>query len=262
MEIEIGCSTLCFLLTKNLRDGLKEFKKNNIHAVELVDEYPIRLNKRRVEIIKSFDFEYSVHCPFVHLMLPHPDKMIRRFYLKLIEKSLKFAKEIHASEYVLHGGVIPKIYLEQEGGKPRIYFLDLWIKEVAPLLENLGNIKILVENLSPKEVFGFSEDFDYIKEKIRNIELCFDVAHAIVFNTFEKWIEKDFSYIHLSDNNLKDDEHLAIGEGKIDFENILRRILEKSENKRIKIILEVRSFNGCLKSIEALEKIIEKIKNR
>lgn len=260
MQIEIGCSTLCFLLTKNLKDGLKEFKKNNIRIVELVDEYPLRLNKRRLQIIKSFDFEYSIHCPFVHLMLPHPDKIIRRFYLKLIEKSINLAKDIGAKEYVLHGGVIPKVYLEQEGGKQRKYFLDMWIKDVAPILENCEATKILVENLSPKEIFGFVEDFDYIKENIKNIELCFDVAHAIVFNNFDKWIERDFSYIHISDNNLKEDEHLAIGEGKIDFENILRRILEKLKEKRLKIIIEVRSFNSCLKSIEALEKIIKKIK--
>lgn len=259
MEIEIGCSTLCFLLSKNLREGLKELKKNNVRVVELVDEYPQRLDKRRVEIIKSFDFEYSVHCPFVHLMLPHPDKKIRRFYLKLIKNSLNFTKEIGAKEYILHGGVIPKVYLQQDGAKPRKYFLDLWIKDVAPILEGCEQFKILVENLSPKEIFGFVEDFDYIKEKIKNIELCFDIAHAIVFNNFEDWIKRDFSYVHISDNNLKEDEHLAIGEGKIDFENILRRVFEKCKSNRIKMIIEVRSFDDYLKSIKNLEKIIEKI---
>ncbi|MCX6329103.1 MAG: sugar phosphate isomerase/epimerase, partial [Bacteroidia bacterium] len=55
-------------------------------------------------------------------------------------------------------------------------------------------------------------------------------------------------HYHLHDNNGKEDSHVAVGEGTIDFEPVMKAI---QKNKVIPVI-EVATFEGVLKSIQKL----------
>jgi sugar phosphate isomerase/epimerase len=56
-------------------------------------------------------------------------------------------------------------------------------------------------------------------------------------------------HYHLHDNNGKEDSHVAVGEGTIDFEPVMKAI---QKNKGMPVI-EVATFDGVLKSIQTLK---------
>ncbi|MEM7826910.1 MAG: sugar phosphate isomerase/epimerase family protein [Candidatus Aenigmatarchaeota archaeon] len=248
----IGCSTLYGLLTNTIDEILKNFHDNNISAVELVYEYPHIYSKEEIKAIKGFDFDYSMHCPFIYLVFTHPNPAIRKVIIRMIEKSLDAGRKIGIKEYVIHGGLVPMPYKRLIGGKPHTYFLDLWINEIRPIIKKARDygIRILAENLSPREIFGNPDDYEYIKNKVPELGFCFDIAHAVVYGNIERWLSYKTNYIHITDNNLTEDQHLAVGDGKIKFNEILPKL-----SKNIKIIAEPLSFEDCILSVERIKKM-------
>ena len=75
-----------------------------------------------------------------------------------------------------------------------------------------------------------------------------DVGHAYLNFCLEEFLRVPAGHYHLHDNNGTEDTHVAVGEGTIDFAPVMKVI---QENKIIPVI-EVATFNGVQKSIEAL----------
>jgi sugar phosphate isomerase/epimerase len=259
----IGCCTAHEMWKKSLEEILEEIKKIGINFVQLTYEYPHLFKKRDIETIKSFDFEYSMHGPFVHLLISHLNPRIRKTFIKIIKDSIMIAEKIGAKEYIIHGGVIPGIFkraLEKKGIDSRKYFLDIWIKEMKPIIEN-SDIKFLVENVKEDEIFGKPEDYLYAKSKISNLGFCFDIGHAAAFGKIEDWLNFETNYFHLSDNDMKNDLHLPIGKGNIPFEkffSMIENLRNPQKRKNVKIVLEME-ICGCKESIEKINEILSKI---
>lgn len=259
----IGCTTSHEMWKKPLKEILEDIKKIGINFVQLTYEYPHLFKKKDIETIKSFDFEYSMHSPFVHLLISHLNPVIRKAFIKIIKDSVEVAEKIGAKEYIIHGGVIPGVFkraLEKKGIDSRKYFVDIWIEEMKPIIES-SNLNFLVENVKEDEIFGIPADYIYAKSKIPKLGFCFDIGHAAAFGKIEDWINFDTNYFHLSDNDMKNDLHLPIGEGNIPFEKVFS-IIENFKNpekrKNVKIILEM-NISECEKSIEKLNEIFSKI---
>jgi len=259
----IGCTTAHEMWKKPLKEILRDIEKAGIKFVQLTYEYPHLLKKKDVEVIKDFDFNYSMHGPFVHLLVSHLNPIIRKSFIKIIRKSVEIAEKVGAKEYVIHGGVIPGVYkraIEKKGMDPRKYFIDIWIEEMKPIIEN-SSMNFLVENVKEDEIFGKPEDYIYAKNKISNLGFCFDVGHAAAFGKIEDWVNFDANYFHFSDNDMKNDQHLAIGEGNIPFEKIfsvIENLRNPHKRKNVKIILEM-DLESCKRSIEKINEILSKI---
>jgi sugar phosphate isomerase/epimerase len=120
-----------------------------------------------------------------------------------------------------------------------------------------AGLKILIENLYLKRRIG-SEISDIIKiqKAIPKIGFCFDIAHSEVSGQTEEVLTKiKVDYVHATDNNLKDDEHKVIGQGKINFQEIFSRLKNKGFDG--KVILENISFKDCRESANKLKEILE-----
>ena len=100
--------------------------------------------------------------------------------------------------------------------------------ELADIGEKNG-IKILLENLLGK----FNGDIGMLGRVIRSIGkerigLCFDLAHFWLGNSSPATVINEnrelMSYLHIHDNNKKEDEHLIPGEGSIDWSEISRAL--------------------------------------
>ncbi len=83
------------------------------------------------------------------------------------------------------------------------------------------------------------------------IEWCFDVGHANTTGTIDEFLKKKerFANIHIHDNMGKEDEHLPIGEGTIDWKKVLSELNGYGGNF---VLEQDKGMGDALKSLEYL----------
>ena len=173
----------------------------------------------------------TVHAPFWDLSLGSTDRDIRRVSLKRMTAALNIANTLNAQNVVFHSGYNETSFLSRGRGE--------WIKnicdsigEVIEYAKSFG-ISLAIENVydkTPDIIMQIVESFSK-----RELNICFDTGHFNVFaqSPLEDWIDAFAPYmreIHLHSNFGRDDEHLALDDGNIDFERVLARMVEKRAN--------------------------------
>ncbi|MHC1565516.1 MAG: TIM barrel protein, partial [Candidatus Syntropharchaeales archaeon] len=78
-----------------------------------------------------------------------------------------------------------------------------------------------------------------------------DVGHANTAGVLDEFLTCDINHIHLHDNNGGTDEHLAIGEGTIDFKEVARATKDDGITK----ILELRREDDIEPSLNRLREL-------
>lgn len=256
--MKIGASAMYAINTKSVIECVNELEKAGFKAIELVYEYDHFLTYDDIMVLKNKDLDFSMHGPFVNLGLLNLDPEFVEPQLKLVERSLAAAVNVGCTHYVMHGGKIPSLYLAVENPKTRDFFIDLFIKRLGDLFRKYSKegMKITIENLpSAKDIGGEPSDIIKIQQKIPEVGFCFDIAHAEVMGQTSEILNSiKIDHIHVSDNNLKVDDHFVVGEGKIDFKRIISDVKDKGFDG--KLILENSSFEDTRVSLENLKKLI------
>jgi sugar phosphate isomerase/epimerase len=93
------------------------------------------------------------------------------------------------------------------------------------------NVKVLYENTW--ETF---EDFIFIASSVPGMEINVDIAHAFLMGgmpSVRKFLSLDVQHIHMSDNMGKKDDHLQLGEGKINFIDVVKHLKKIQYDKTI-----------------------------
>ena len=87
-----------------------------------------------------------------------------------------------------------------------------------------------------------------------NFGVCLDYAHASISPTpINEWIEKLHKYVkhlHINDNDLISDLHLAVGDGKIDW-NLFKNYYD-AYFSNTSMLIETTPLKYQLRSIEKL----------
>jgi sugar phosphate isomerase/epimerase len=114
----------------------------------------------------------------------------------------------------------------------------------------------VVENVPG--VFSSVEALKTIFAAVPGLGFHLDVGHAFVRRNRFKHLLSSFGdrlrHLHLSDNRLRDDDHLPIGAGNIDWEDVIRTV--KKINYDSTITLEV--FSADLRyAVLSMEKVRE-----
>jgi len=169
------------------------------------------------------------HLAFYDLQLGGIDKYIKELSMSILKKSLETSVILGINKGVMHpalSGYIPS------KGKNKWY--KNFSLSFSEFLNHaiLNNFTIYVENTWEKDGELFINIFrDFGCE---NLAMCLDIGHVYCFskNDFTYWFsefEKHIRHIHLSDNNLKEDEHLQLGEGNIPFKSIIPLLKQKDD---------------------------------
>ena len=259
--MKIGVSTLYGLISKSVIETVNELEEAGFDTIELMYEYNHLFTDKEIEVLKNKKLDFSMHCPFIGIMFAHPNLDFSDSQIKLIEKSLDVATRVGCSHYVMHGGYIPTTYLAIENPKSRDFFVDLFIERFRDLFKKYSKegLKIVMENLTFEfggEIGEKSSDIIKIQKEIPEVGFCLDVAHSEVRKQTNELLEKiKVDYLHVTDNNLKSDEHNVIGKGKIDFKKIISDLKNKGFDG--KTILENLSFEECKESFNNLKKILK-----
>ncbi len=189
------------------------------------------VREQQLQIIKSLErhqLDIVCHLPSF-LSIADLTNSIRNASVKETIDSLIAASDVGAMKVVLHpwyitglGALVPD--------KARKYGLD-GLEAIVEKADRLG-LTLCLENMFPKAgSLTDPDDFVEVLEKFPSLKLTLDVGHAHIgrrrgHRTLE-FIERfgpRISHIHASDNFGKEDSHLPIGAGNIDFRKIFKAL--------------------------------------
>jgi len=99
---------------------------------------------------------------------------------------------------------------------------------------------------TPEELLQLLSSFD--------LGICFDVGHANTMGKIDAFLayKKRFVNVHLHDNLGERDQHLAVGEGNIDF----KKLLASLSGYQGRYVIEARSLKEAVVSRDRLSSII------
>lgn len=196
----------------------------------------------------------TIHAPFLDLNPGALDPNIRAATLGRFQQVFKAAELLRPEVIVFHPG-----YDELRYGDNRLAWLknsiSFW-RELLPIAKELSTV-IAVENIFEKEPSTLRGLLEAIDDP--NFRHCFDVGHWNMFTTvsLETWFNELGPYIaecHLHDNRGQFDEHLPLGEGRIDFDRVFE--LLKQYAPEAVWTIEAHSKERLERALNNIEKYI------
>jgi sugar phosphate isomerase/epimerase len=186
--------------------------------------------KQHKRVIKNFKGKISVHGPFVGIRQTHRDYLLKEAVKKRMQMTYEMAKELKPEVLVMHSGII--------GDIKRWKLIDFWLEETTKFwkeeIKKYGKegIKIVIENLVEESPDILMKLCDAVNSDF--FALCLDIGHMNVFSELppSKWVkkmDKRLRYVHLHDNNGKNDDHMPVGKGNIDFDNFFESIKDRND---------------------------------
>lgn len=191
----------------------------------------------------------TLHGAFFDVTVFSPDKKIRQVSDLRVRQSIAAAEKIGAKAVVFHTNYNPFLNAEK--------YVDGWIEQNSEywsgILEEYSGMNIYFENMFD----SFPNVMRRLAERLctyKNFGLCLDYAHASLTDVpCEIWAEELGKYVrhmHINDNDLTSDLHLAVGDGKIDWEKFYS-IYEKYLNEPT-VLIETSSLENQIRSVQRL----------
>jgi len=237
---------------------VKRLNTQQTRYIEILDDGIHELDKKRVatlkEAAKSFNLEFTVHAPFADINIASPSKEIRTSCMKRLKQSMAYAIALDAKVWVFHPGM--------QTGISQFYPGADWkqnsqsIQEIYKSADECG-LNIAFENLPGKYWFLMNkpEEFTrFYRETNLPIGIAMDLAHAnleVQIEPFFNMLSDKIVHIHASDNNGIEDQHLGIGQGKIDW-NWLAQTLEKMGYDKSVIVESITNVPESIKKLKQL----------
>jgi sugar phosphate isomerase/epimerase len=257
-SISLNMPLINFLdFATQLKVEVVEFKMDDPYLLSALSKTEHKKTVR--DIVKSFNFKYFVHAPYIDINLTSMNPILRKASEKTILKTIVFAADIGAKLVVSHVGRLSRDYSKE--------MITKSLKNVIPCLRNLTNVSknngiiFSIENdhkSNDQILAGYPEQLMCLIEKV-GCKFTLDVGHANTITkigTFIDTLAEHIVYVHLHDNNGEQDAHLSLGKGNINFSAVIAN-LRKNEYTG-PLMVEVHSFSGLKESVTLLRKTFVK----
>jgi len=220
--------------------SLKQFSLDDFKSVAH------RLHKQNLII--------TLHGPFIDLSPGSSDPDVVDLTRHRFKQLLKLVPLFKPKTVICHAGYDWKRYG---------YLKEEWVEKSLQTWSWLGSRvadeggQLMLENVyehSPEDILILFENL-----KRQNVGFCLDTGHQSAFSRtpLMAWIDSLGPYlgqIHLHDNNGENDDHFAMGKGKIKFEAFFKAL--KTIKKAPPVItLEPHEEEDLWPSVEFLEKV-------
>jgi sugar phosphate isomerase/epimerase len=250
----LGLSTTA-LGDEPLERWLEEVSSSGFKFVEWISEWPRYMDagsaRALAEKIHSFGLDLSIHAPFSDLNIGSFNERIRRASMRLLRETLEIAADIDAVAVTVHPGhcsPLSRKYRERyvEIHRSSLHTLDEWREEFGVKLgvENMPSFPIL-DAQTPERLSELLEG--------TGLGVTFDVGHLNTstgeFKRFLELLGDRVVHLHLHDNHGVNDEHLALGEGTVPWDEVLPRL------PNVPATLEVGGIREGKKSLYFLKKV-------
>lgn len=216
---------------------------NGIHFMEInlsqeqfsIKTYDASRIKKLLDLSKLYNIKLSFHIPFyinIADILPY----YRNTHIRHIVKCVQIASELRATHVTMHIGNFYWFPIELLMRKNA---LKRFIKSLEGVLKVCEEEKIIIalENVAPIKaesehyLLGDNiEDFNFIFESVNSkyLKFCLDTGHANMGEGVLEYINNfhsKLSCIHYHDNNGAKDEHLAVGDGTVPWEDLAEELI-------------------------------------
>jgi sugar phosphate isomerase/epimerase len=254
--MKISISTLPFY-PHPLQEILDHIIELDQGYCEIIHEYPHDISD--VDMVNSFDIEFSVHAPLSDVNVASHNEGIRRSSISLIKKSMDLAVLMGSDIVVVHPGHMPILGRKI---KPKILnFNRDSLQECSKYAQNVG-VSMCVENMPDIEGLLFT-DLDELSELVDDIDayMTLDVGHAHnnQFKAEDMLKYPNIKHVHLSDNDGSYDSHQALGSRSgdgINFPALFRGL--KKRGYQGFLVVEVEEPGDVKQSIDFLDNNLDK----
>ena len=212
-------------LNNPANDLLSEVKwiSNNFDFLDLTLELPkahpdkIKINELR-KLIDKKKLPVVGHTAW-YLPIGSPFKELRVYALGELEKSAEVFQKLGARKFNVHFDRSLSLILKDFMIETNIWSLRRLIK-----IGKRHDLRVMAENTPG--LFSNPAVLDRIFGKVPGLLLHLDIAHANIAPrnrtpAIMKKLSKKLTHIHISGNHGKQDEHLPIGKGNIDWKAML-----------------------------------------
>lgn len=206
------------------------------------------------DALSDAGIEASVHGPFDGLNLGSRDSHIRRYTLEALSASMEFARAVHSPHVVFHTG-----YLPQYPAKGRERWLDVFSRGLDELLDRASDldVRLAMENTYETDLELFETIFERFSTPA--LGMCLDIGHAACFGRVHPgaWAQRfadRICHVHISDNDGREDLHLGLGKGNVDFQAALEPLVRMGSSTAI--TLEVGADDAA-SSHDYLKKLLQ-----
>lgn len=194
-----------------------------------------------------------LHGAFLDVTVHSEDAQIRAVSERRVRKSMEIGATLGVRAVIFHTNCIPNLgqeayrqhWLQSNESFWRQILHEYPEQEV--LLENMfdqtpGLLATLAERLAGEERFG----------------VCLNYANALTFGRMcgaAAWVDRLRPYtrhVHISDNDLQNDLHLAVGAGQVDwaaYDRYMRRSVQKCS-----VLVEVDGIEAQERSLAYMER--------
>lgn len=202
------------------------------------------------EKLSAFKGKISFHGVFQDLLIHSSDKKIAEVSSERVFDNLEVARKLNATQVVFHGNFNP--FVKDN------YYRKNWVERNAVFWKEVlekYNFTVLLENTWEPTPDMFTELLDEVRSS--SLKVCFDIGHSNVYSKapLHEWVDAlsdNISYAHISDNCGERDQHLEVGQGKIDWHEFTNVIEEHQISPEI--VLEQVTLEKTKQSLSYLEK--------
>ncbi len=191
---------------------------------------------------------YSVHAPTSEINIASVNERMRRSSVAVLDDVMAACARIGAGHIVVHPG-----YSSYQQVMDRSYAsLMRSLDELTHLQEEHG-ILACIENMGGWECCHFRTP-DLLQElTVRGLGFAFDCGHARLNGNLDAFLAAGAcSHVHLHDNYGSSDDHIACGDGTIDFSGVLGQI-----PKSATLVVETRELVAADRSISYLTPLMQ-----
>jgi len=167
--------------------------------------------------IHKRELSITLHAPYLDLSPGSPDPAVWALTRQRFQQLCQLVPIFQPRTVVCHTGYDHKRYWGLK---------DTWIQNSLELwswlsesIETEGAV-LMLENVYEQSPYEFLQVYEKLKDQ--HVGFCLDTGHLAVFSlvNLSTWLEalgENIDQLHLHDNLGNQDEHLALGRGKIDF---------------------------------------------
>ncbi len=194
----------------------------------------------------------TLHGTFLDITVHSDDSLIREASRKRVRQSMQVAEELGIRGVIFHAGLLPDFRVQA--------YLDSWLARNvefwSEVLREFPGLCVYMENMFERDS-GELARIGRAMEGEPRFDICLDYAHAAVFGKDEppqNWfrnLKPWIRHFHINDNDLKDDLHLPLGSGRIDWKPFAE--LMKDCDEEVSVLLEMDGYEAIQKSFACLE---------
>ena len=238
-------STFCYI-DHPLTQALDILSRRTSHVEILSDGlHDLRLDSTPCN---EYPFLYSVHAPSSEINIAAVSERIRSASVDELGDILAICNRIGAEHLVVHPGYSPYDQVRGRSVSSLLHSLD----DLAQLQEEHG-VRVCIENMGGWECCHFRTPAFLPELATRGLGCTLDCGHAQLNGNLNEFLATgDFCHVHLHDNGGKTDDHIACGDGTIDYSGIWKKFPQYAT-----LVIETRELAAANRSITYLTSLME-----